>query len=95
MTTNQKAEKTKNFSNEHTNPKDLLTRLEHFLTLKDYQHLGYTLTSVCKVLKTALLTQIEFPEYTEHNLWDLYNLINLAQSLIPEEEWELLDKLNA
>lgn len=56
MTTNQKAEKNKNFSNEHTNPKDLLTRLEHFQTLKDYQHLGYTLTSVCKVLKTALLT---------------------------------------
>lgn len=68
MTTNQKAEKHKNFSNEHTNPKDLLTRLEHFQTLKDYQHLGYTLTSVCKVLKTALLTQIEFPEYNEHNL---------------------------
>lgn len=60
----------------------------------DYENLGLTLTYLCKITQTALLAELSFPNYTEHNQWDIYNILQPLRSLIPEEELELLDKLN-
>jgi hypothetical protein len=87
--------KNKNFSNKNLNPKDFLTVLEKFTSIPDYENLGFTLKSLCKVAQTALLAEISFPNYTEHNKWDVYNILQLLRSLILEDELELLDKLNA
>ena len=90
-------ENSKNFSNptQNLNPKEFLTTLEKLKSISDYQNLGFTLKSLCKVTQTALLAKISFPNYTEHNQWDLYNILQLMRSLIPEEELELLDKINS
>ncbi|QYN44528.1 hypothetical protein GYM75_06575 [Gilliamella sp. ESL0441] len=81
--------------NENLNPKEFLTILEKLKSIPDYQNLGFTLKSLCKITQTALLADLSFPEYTEHNKWDIYNILQLLRSLIPEDELELLDKLNS
>lgn len=82
-------------NNENLNPKEFLTILEKLKSIPDYQNLGFTLKSLCKITQTALLADLSFPEYTEHNKWDIYNILQLLRSLIPEDELELLDKLNS
>ncbi|MGM5629398.1 hypothetical protein O2K51_00745 [Apibacter raozihei] len=64
-------------------------------TIPDYENLGFTLKSLCKITQTALLAELSFPNYTEHDKWDVYNILQLLRSLIPEDELELLDKLNS
>ncbi|PQL89476.1 hypothetical protein [Apibacter adventoris] len=80
---------TKN-SHENKNPKEFLTTLENLKSIPDYQNLGFTLNSLCTILKTALLNRME----ADFNDYDLYNLISIIQSLLPNEELELLDLLN-
>ncbi|WP_295840854.1 hypothetical protein [uncultured Apibacter sp.] len=46
-----------------------------------------------KVAQTALMAEIESPDFIEHDKWDIYNLLTLIKNLIPEEELEWLDKL--
>ncbi|WP_128331145.1 hypothetical protein [Apibacter sp. HY039] len=88
MTTQKKS------SNENLNPKDFLVTLQKLKTIPDYENLGFTLKSLCKVTQTALLAEISFPNYTEHTQWDIYNILALLRSLIPKDELELLDLLN-
>ncbi|MGM5629395.1 hypothetical protein O2K51_00730 [Apibacter raozihei] len=73
----------------------LIYDFEKLKTIPDYENLGFTLTYLCKITQTALLAELSFPNYTEHNQWDLYNILKLLRSLIPEDELELLDKLNS
>ncbi|WP_255424477.1 hypothetical protein [Apibacter sp. HY039] len=40
------------------------------------------------------MAEISFPNYTEHNQWDIYNILQLIRSLIPKDELELLDLLS-
>ncbi|MGM5631226.1 hypothetical protein O2K51_10005 [Apibacter raozihei] len=61
--------------------------------MESYQKLGYTLQSILKILRTLLLTEIETPELVAHSKWDIYNLLDLAEGLLPEEELEILDQL--
>ncbi|WP_128331618.1 hypothetical protein [Apibacter sp. HY039] len=86
--------KNKNVSNENFNPKDFLVTLQKLKSIPDYENLGFTIKSLCKVTQTALLAEISFPNYTEHNQWDIYNILQLIRSLIPKDELELLDLLN-
>ena len=88
--------KNKNVSNENQNPnpKDFLNALQKLKNIPDYQNLGFTLKSLCKITQTALLAEIENPQWTEHSPWDLYNILQLIRSLIPKDELELLDLLN-
>ena len=88
--------KNKNVSNENQNPnpKDFLNALQKLKNIPDYQNLGFTLKSLCKITQTALLAEISFPNYTEHNQWDIYNILALIRSLIPKDELELLDLLS-
>ena len=81
-------------SNENLNPKDFLNALENCKGFTDYQNLGFTLKSLCKITQTALLAEISFPNHTEHSQWDIYNILQLIRSLIPKDELELLDLLN-
>ena len=71
-----------------------LTTLNHFKHLEDYQQLGYTLHSLGNIMQTALLAEMEHPKYSNHNKWDMYNHLSLIKSLVPNNELELLDKLN-
>ncbi|WP_185145100.1 hypothetical protein, partial [Apibacter muscae] len=84
------------FSNENKNlnPKDFLKSLENFPFIESYQELGFTLKSLCKLTQTALTMDSSYPNLSVHNSWDIYNILNLIHSLIPESEWELLDRLN-
>ena len=34
---------------------------------------------------------ISYPNYSEHNQWDIFNIISLIRSLTPIDELELLD----
>lgn len=87
--------KNNDFSNKDINPKDFLIALENFPAIPDYQNLGFTLNSLCNILKTVLLTRTELPEYADFDDYDLFNTISLLQSLLPkEDEFELLDLLN-
>ena len=52
------------------------------------------LNSICNIGQTALLAKISYPNYTEHNKWDIYNILQFIRFLIPEDELELLDKMN-
>ncbi|MGM5631444.1 hypothetical protein O2K51_11135 [Apibacter raozihei] len=88
MTTQNKS------SNENFNSKDFLVTLQKLKSIPDYENLGFTLKSLCKITQTALLAEISFPNYTEHNQWDIYNILQLIRSLIPKDELELLDLLN-
>ena len=81
-------------SNQNFNPKDFLNALEKLKNIPDYQNLGFTLKSLCKITQTALLAEISFPNHTEHSQWDIYNILALIRSLIPKDELELLDLLN-
>ena len=81
-------------SKQEFNPKDFLNALQKLKNIPDYQNLGFTLKSLCKITQTALLAEISFPNYTEHNQWDIYNILQLIRSLIPKDELELLDLLN-
>lgn len=56
--------------------------------------IGLTINSLCKITQTALLADLSYPNYTEHNKWDLYNILQLIHTLIPKDELELLDLLN-
>jgi hypothetical protein len=75
-------------------PKEYLTTLKSLEEIPSYQQLGYSLKSLCKIMQTALLAEIQFPNYTEHSKWDLYNLLGLIRGMIPKDEMELLDKIN-
>ncbi|MGM5631628.1 hypothetical protein O2K51_12065 [Apibacter raozihei] len=88
MTTQNKS------SNKNLNPKDFLVTLHKLKTIPDYENLGFTLKSLCKITQTALLAEISFPNYTEHTQWDIYNILALIRSLIPKDELELLDLIN-
>lgn len=91
MTTkNQKVD----LSNENLNPKDFLSSIENLPFLDSYQELGFTLKSLCKVTQTALIMDISYSNLSEHNSWDIYNILSLMRSLIPESELELLDLIN-
>ncbi|MGM5631619.1 hypothetical protein O2K51_12020 [Apibacter raozihei] len=81
-------------SNQIFNPKDFLVTLQKLKNISDYQNLGFTLKSLCKITQTTLLADLSFPNYTEHNQWDIYNILQLICSLIPKDELELLDLLN-
>jgi len=52
------------------------------------------LHSLGNIMQTALLAEMEHPKYSNHNKWDMYNLLSLIKSLVPSNELELLDKLN-
>jgi hypothetical protein len=80
--------------NQKLNPKDFLVTLQKLKPIPDYENLGFTLKSFCKVTQTALLAKISFPNYTEYDKWDIYNIMQLIRSLIPKDELELLDLLN-
>ncbi|TWP30775.1 hypothetical protein ETU09_00210 [Apibacter muscae] len=86
--------KNNDFSNENLNPKDFLNSLESLPFVESYQELGFTLKSLCKLTQTALVMDGSYPNLSVHNAWDIYNILNLIHSLIPESEWELLDRLN-
>ena len=64
-------------------PQALLITLPYLKFIPDYENLGFTLKSHSKITQTALLTEISFPNYTEHNKGDLYNILQLLRSLIP------------
>ncbi|MGM5631622.1 hypothetical protein O2K51_12035 [Apibacter raozihei] len=88
MTTQNKS------SNQKLNLKDFLVTLQKLKSIPDYENLGFTLKSLCKITQTALLAEISFPNYTEHTQWDIYNILQLIRSLIPKDELEWLDLLN-
>ena len=67
--------------------------IQQFLTTLN-QQLGYTLHSLGNIMQTALLAEMENPKYSNHNKWDMYNLLSLINSLVPSNGLELLDKLN-
>ncbi len=75
------------------NVDSLSSALEHYLYINNYRELGYILKSLVKVAQTALMAEIESPDFIEHDKWDIYNLLTLIKNLIPEEELEWLDKL--
>jgi len=80
----------------HEEIQDFLTSLNHFKHLENYEHLGYTLHSICNVMQTALLAETECKQLTLcHSALDIYNLLSLVKALIPTSEWELLDKINS
>lgn len=82
---------TKN-SNENLNPKDFLNSLEALPFLDSYQELGFTLKSLCKVTQMVLCDcSTDKPSISN---WDIFNILNLMRSLIPDSELELLDLLN-
>lgn len=60
--------------------------------IESYKHLGYSLLSILRVCQTALVTKDKEGFYYHTDL-DIYNLLDLAKSLIPEPELEFLDKL--
>ncbi|WP_128331447.1 hypothetical protein [Apibacter sp. HY039] len=65
-------------------------------SIPDYENLGFTLKSLCNIAKTALLAETECKSLTLcHKPLDLYNIFTLIKILIPKDELELLDKLNA
>ncbi|TWP23465.1 hypothetical protein ETU10_06980 [Apibacter muscae] len=76
---------------------DLLENSNLFLTslskmdIRDYRQLGFTLHSILRVCQSALLNEQE--DVRLHKDLDIYNLLCLAESLIPDPELELLDKL--
>lgn len=82
------------FSDENFNPKDFLNSLENLQFLESYQELGFTLKSLCKITQTAIMMDISYSNNSEHSKWDIFNVLNLMRSLIPESELELLDLLN-
>ncbi|MGM5631438.1 hypothetical protein O2K51_11105 [Apibacter raozihei] len=88
MTTQNKSSKQK------LNLKDFLVTLQKLKSIPDYENLGFTLKSLCKITQTALLAEISFPNNTEHTQWDIYNILALIRSLIPKDELELLDLLS-
>lgn len=97
MTTNFSVNKNQkeDSSNKNLNPKEFLIALENFPAIPDYKNLGFTLNSLCNILKTVLLTRTELLEYADFDDHDLFNTISLLQSLLPrEDEFELLDLLN-
>lgn len=59
--------------------------------IESYQHLGYALESILRVCQSAIMAKEEEVHY--HTDLDIYNLLDLAKSLIPESELEFLDKL--
>ena len=77
------------------NSQEFLTTLPYLKYILDDKNLGFMLNSIYNIGQTALLADLSFPNYTEHNKWDLYNILQLIRSLIPEDELELLDKLNS
>jgi len=83
--------KKQDFSN--SNIQELLTALDKIPCMENYQELGFTLKSLGKIAQTALLMEISFPDHAEHDRWDMYNLIKLIQALIPQTEWQILDKI--
>lgn len=81
--------------NKNLNPKDFLIALQNFPNIPDYKNLGFTLNSLCNVLKTVLLTRTELPEYADFDDHDFFNTVSPLQALLPkEDEFELLDLLN-
>ena len=85
-------------SNENKNlkTKDFLTTLEKLKSIPDYENLGFTITSLCNIAQTALLAETECRSLTLcHKPLDLFNIFNLIKILIPEDEWEFLDKINS
>lgn len=63
-----------------------------FITeIESYKHLGYALLSIIRVCQSALVAKEEDIHY--HTDLDIYNLLDLAKSLIPEPKLEFLDKL--
>lgn len=48
-------------SKQEFNPKDFLNALQKLKNIPDYQNLGFTLKSLCKITQTALLAEIENP----------------------------------
>lgn len=87
MTTNLNAEQIKNL-----NPKDFLNSLESLPFVESYQELGFTLKSLCKLTQTALCDCSD--DKPSISNWDIFNILNLIRSLIPESELELLDLIN-
>jgi len=96
MQTNQSVNENliNDFSKENPNPKDFLNALETLPFLDSYQELGFTLKSLCKIAKTALVMDSSYPNLSEHNCWDIFNLLSIIDSLCPDSELELLDILN-
>lgn len=86
--------------------KDFLQETENYLSIleknknkqydfiaeiESYKHLGYSLLSILRVCHSALVAKEEYIRY--HTDLDIYSLLDLAKSLIPESEFEFLDKL--
>lgn len=92
---NKKLKNESSFENKNIDPKDFLISLQNFPAIPDYKNLGFTLNSLCNILKTVLLTRTELPEYADFDDYDLFNTLSLLQSLLPkDDEFELLDLLN-
>ncbi len=59
--------------------------------IESYQHLGFAMQSILRICQSAILAKEEGIHY--HTDLDIYNLLDLAKSLIPKPEFEFLDKL--
>ncbi len=75
MTTQNKSSK------QNLNPKDFLVTLQKLKTIPDYENLGFTLKSLCKITQTALLADLSFTNYTEHNQWTFTTFLRLSAPL--------------
>ncbi len=64
---------------------------DFIVEIKNYQHLGLALQSILRVCQSAIIAKKE--KLHCHTDLDIYNLLDLAKSLIPEPELEFLDKL--
>lgn len=64
---------------------------DFIVEIESYKHLGYSLLSILRICQSALVAKEEDIHY--HTDLDIYNLLDLAKSLIPESELEFLDKL--
>ena len=95
MQTNQSVNENliNDFSKENPNPKDFLNSLENLPFLDSYQELGFCVKSLCKLAKTALVMDTSYPNLSEHNSWDIFNVLSIIHSLALDSELELLDLL--
>lgn len=74
-------------SKQEFNPKDFLNALENCKGFTDYQNLGFTLQSLCNILKTALAAEDEYKQLLcYHTPLDIFNCISLISTLLPNDE---------
>ncbi|WP_128330794.1 hypothetical protein [Apibacter sp. HY039] len=66
-------------------------RYKFIAEIESYKHLGFALHSIFNVCQSAILAKEE--DIHVHTDLDIYNLLDLAKSLIPKPELEFLDEI--